>query len=91
MRKRLPDRRAQSADDQLPAARTPHRRPNLQPAPLGAHATYCDEGIGSRVVAMWRDIRTSNAEREAAVALLTTTIAEGRITVAEFDEWTQSA
>jgi hypothetical protein len=40
---------------------------------------------------MRRDVRASNAEREAAVALLTKAVGEGRITMAEFDERTQSA
>ena len=35
---------------------------------------------------MPRDMRASNAEREAAVVLLQTAVGEGRITIAEFEE-----
>jgi hypothetical protein len=40
---------------------------------------------------MQRDIRASDAERAAAVELLQAAVAEGRITMAEFDERTQAA
>ena len=36
-------------------------------------------------------MRASDAEREAAVGLLTTAVGEGRITVAEFEERAQAA
>ena len=39
---------------------------------------------------MRRDMRASNAEREATVALLQTAVGEGRITMAEFEERAQS-
>jgi hypothetical protein len=35
---------------------------------------------------MQRDVRASNAEREAAVELLQRAVGEGRITMAEFEE-----
>lgn len=41
---------------------------------------------GCRVVAMQRNLRASNAEREAVVERLEHAVAEGRITMAEFDE-----
>ena len=44
-----------------------------------------------RVVAMRRDMRASDAEREAAVALLTKAVGEGRITMAEFEERSRGA
>jgi len=40
---------------------------------------------------MQRDIRASDAERAAAVELLQTAVAEGRITMTEFEERTQAA
>ena len=40
---------------------------------------------------MQRDLRASNAEREAAVTLLQVAVGEGRITMAEFEERTQAA
>ena len=40
---------------------------------------------------MPREMRASDAEREAAVRLLTTAVGEGRITVAEFEERSQAA
>jgi hypothetical protein len=41
---------------------------------------------GSRVVVMQRNLRASNAEREAVVERLERAVAEGRITMAEFEE-----
>ena len=43
------------------------------------------------MVAVQRDIRASNTEREAAVQLLQTAVGEGRITLAEFEERTAAA
>jgi hypothetical protein len=40
---------------------------------------------------MRRDMRASDAEREAAVTLLRTAVGEGRITMAEFEERTRAA
>ncbi len=40
---------------------------------------------------MRRDMRASNAEREATVALLQTAVGEGRITIAEFEERARAA
>lgn len=40
---------------------------------------------------MPRDMRASDAEREATVAILQKGLGEGRITMAEFDERTRSA
>jgi hypothetical protein len=40
---------------------------------------------------MRRDIRASNSEREAAVEILRTSLGEGRITMAEFEQRVQAA
>jgi hypothetical protein len=40
---------------------------------------------------MPRDMRASDAEREATVAVLTQAVGEGRITMAEFEERSQGA
>jgi Domain of unknown function (DUF1707) len=43
------------------------------------------------VIAMQRDFRASNAEREKTVAALQHAVGEGRITMAEFEERVEAA
>jgi len=43
------------------------------------------------VVAIRRDMRASDGEREATVEILRTAVGEGRITMAEFEERAQAA
>ena len=43
------------------------------------------------MIAVQRDMRASNSEREATVEILQAAVGEGRITMAEFEERVQAA